>query len=104
LGYARQEHRLRVPARVAGPDADCPHPQQPYYLGQFTPAELKRDDLAHQLSVQTWRRAGYEAFDCGRGYAVEDYGDRIHLSSTGGDRLALQVAGEVRRIANKLNY
>lgn len=76
----------------------------PYYLNHLSAAELKREDLAHGLSVQVWQRAGYEAFDCGRGYAVEDYGDRIHLSSKGGNKLALQLAGEVRRIAKKLNY
>ena len=76
----------------------------PYYLDKLTPAEQSRDELAHTLSVQVWQRAGYEAFDCGRGYTVEDYGDRIHLSSTGGDKLARQISSEVRRIAAKLHY
>ena len=76
----------------------------PYYLNKLTPAEQSRDELAHTLSVQVWQRAGYEAFDCGRDYTVADYGDRIHLSSTGGDKLAQQIAGEVRRIATKLHY
>ncbi len=76
----------------------------PYYLAKLTPAEQTRDDLAYTLSVQVWQHAGYEAFDCGRGYTVDDYGDRIHLSSTGGEKLAQQIAGEVRRIAAKLHY
>ena len=76
----------------------------PHYLTRLTPAEQDRDDLAHTLSVQVWQHAGYEAFDCGRGYTAGDYGDRIHLSTTGGDKLATQIAGEVRRIAAKLRY
>lgn len=76
----------------------------PYYLDKFTAAERQREDLAYQLSVQIWQQAGYEAIDCGRGYTIGDYGDRIHLSSTGGDKLAQQLAAEVRRIAGKLGY
>jgi hypothetical protein len=76
----------------------------PHYFARMTPAEQKRDDLAYTLSVQVWQKAGYEAFDCGRNYSAGDYGDRIHLSSTGGNKLAGQLASEVRRIAAKLNY
>lgn len=76
----------------------------PYYLNQLTLAEQDRDDLAHLLSVQVWQQGGYEAFDCGRGYTIGDYGDRIHLSSTGGEKLAAQIAGEVRRVTAKLHY
>ncbi len=76
----------------------------PYYLDRLTPAEQQRDDLAHTLSVQVWQHAGCESVDCGRGYTIDDYGDRIHLSSTGGEKLAQQIATEVRRISTKLQY
>lgn len=76
----------------------------PHYLNQLTAAEQQRDDLAYARSVEVWQNAGCEAFEAGRGYTAGDYGDRVHLSSTGGDRLARQVASEVRRMAAKLHY
>jgi lysophospholipase L1-like esterase len=76
----------------------------PYYVKMLTPEEIKRDDLAYRDGVAAWKEAGYGAAEYGRDFAPEDYGDRTHLTASGGRRLAEIVAGEVATLAKKLGY
>jgi hypothetical protein len=76
----------------------------PLYLRQLTPDEMLREDDAYRDCIHAWRAAGYEADDYGRDYEDTDFGDRTHLTSTGGLRLAAQVSSQVQRIAGKLGY
>jgi hypothetical protein len=74
----------------------------PYYRRRLAPEELARDGQAYDDAVQLWRDAGYTAMDYGRDFADDDFGDRTHLSKTGGRKLAELVAPQVRAIENRL--
>jgi lysophospholipase L1-like esterase len=76
----------------------------PYYLRQLTADERLRDDAAYRDGAAAWRKAGYEAADYGRDYDDADFGDRTHLSASGGRKLALQVSEHIQEIARKLGY
>jgi hypothetical protein len=76
----------------------------PLYLRQLTPDEMVRDDDAYRDCVNAWRHYGYAADEYGRDYDETDFGDRTHLTGTGGRKLAAQVAGDVQEIARKLGY
>ena len=76
----------------------------PYYRRRLTPDEQARDDQCFRDAVRIWRDAGVESTDYGRDFTDDDYGDRTHLSKTGGAKLAELVAPEVRAMAAKLSY
>jgi hypothetical protein len=76
----------------------------PYFTSKLSPDEQERDNLAHLLTVQKWREAGYEAMDYSNDFVIEDYGDRVHLTSLGGAKLAKVVAANVREMSRKLGY
>jgi lysophospholipase L1-like esterase len=76
----------------------------PLYLRQLTPDEALREDASYRDCESVWRQFGYAADDYGRDYDDSDFGDRTHLTGTGGRRLAAQVAADVRQIAVKLGY
>lgn len=76
----------------------------PYYLGKLNAEELARDDRGYQDARRLWEEAGYNAMEYGRGFENNDFGDRAHLSKTGGRKLAEMVAPEVTAIAKRLNY
>jgi hypothetical protein len=76
----------------------------PFYVGQLSADELLRDSAAFRDAVEEWRRAGYEASDYGSGFEPADFGDRTHLSASGGRKLAGQVAGLVTEITRKRGY
>jgi hypothetical protein len=78
---------------------DCP-----YYVQKLSPDDSERYELACRLTVQQWQEGGYEAFDYGRDFSADDYGDRIHLTATGGTKLAALTAVHVREMARKLGY
>jgi hypothetical protein len=73
-------------------------------VGQLSADELLRDSAAFRDAVEEWRRAGYEASDYGSGFEPADFGDRTHLSASGGRKLAGQVAGLVTEITRKRGY
>lgn len=76
----------------------------PYFIKKLSPDEQERDELAHLLTVQKWMEAGYEAMDYGSDFVIEDYGDRVHLTSLGGAKLAKLVATKVREMSRNLGY
>lgn len=76
----------------------------PYYLQMLAPEEIRRDDLAYRDSIAAWREAGYAAEEYGRDFTPEDYGDRTHLTVSGGRKLAVVAAREVETLARNLGY
>jgi hypothetical protein len=76
----------------------------PYYLQLLTRAEVSMLRQAGGDSVDVWRKAGYAALDYGWDYTPADFGDRIHLTKTGGWKLADQVAPKVASMAASLGY
>jgi hypothetical protein len=76
----------------------------PYYRRQLTPDEQVREDRGYHDGVLFWRKAGYPSMEYGRDFTDDDFGDRTHLSRTGGRKLAEAVAPEVRAISERLGY
>lgn len=76
----------------------------PYYTNRLTAAERERDELAIRDSLSLWEASGYAALDTGRGFVPEDYGDRTHLTASGGLKLAQVTAPKVRALAAQLGY
>jgi hypothetical protein len=76
----------------------------PFYRRQLSPTELVREDLGFHDAVELWREAGYDALEYGRDFTDDDFGDRTHLSKSGGEKLAEIVAPEVKALAARLSY
>jgi len=76
----------------------------PYYLDQLSPEERQREDFAYREAVAAWRALGYRARDYGSDYAPADFGDRTHLASSGGRKLARTVAAEINSMVVDLGY
>lgn len=79
-------------------------PNSPYYVSRLTPAEQARDGLAIRDTVARWMALGYAATDYGPGFDDTDFGDRTHLTATGGRKLAARLAPEIRALARLLGY
>jgi hypothetical protein len=79
-------------------------PDSPYYVERLTPAERARYHEVLRLAVTVAEQTGFAALGAGRGYGVEDFNDRCHLSEAGGRRLAAEVAPKVRLLAKQLGY
>ena len=67
-------------------------PDSPYYVERLAPDERARYRDVLRLAVACLERAGFAALEAGRGYGIEDFNDRCHLSEAGGRRLAAEVA------------
>ena len=76
----------------------------PYYVQRLTPEERALYHRGFEESRALWRAAGYPALIYGADYTEDDFGDRIHLSKTGGRKLAEQVGAEVGSLAKSLSY
>lgn len=76
----------------------------PYYTRQMSPVEQERDELAYRDSLDVWHSLGYAAADYGNNFQPDDFGDRTHLTTRGGRKLAEQLAPEIRSLAIKLNF
>lgn len=76
----------------------------PYYTKRLADDIRERDNLAYRDTVAGWNSTGYSALEYGQAFNISDYGDRTHLTSTGGRKLAETVAPAVRELASKLNY
>ncbi len=73
----------------------------PYYRSRLTDDERARDVQGYKDSVQLWRDAGFTAEDYGANFSDDDFGDRSHLSKTGGRKLAEAIAPIVGEIAGR---
>ncbi len=77
----------------------CPH-----YLRQLAPDLRARYDGFFPQTVRGLKEAGFAAAEVGRDFAEADYVDWCHLSEDGGDKMAAQVAEEVRALSRRLGY
>jgi lysophospholipase L1-like esterase len=75
-----------------------------YYIRQLTPDELLREDAAYRDGVAEWRKLGYASAEYGRDFDPSDFGDRAHLTATGGRKLAAIVAQQVQEMSRRLGY
>lgn len=76
----------------------------PFYRKKLTADESLRDDRGYQDTVEILESLGYGALEYGKDFAETDYGDRTHLTVSGGRRLAGVVAAKVGEMARKQGY
>ncbi len=76
----------------------------PFFFHMLSPAEARRDDLAYRDGAAAWREAGYASAEYGRDFLDEDFGDRTHLTASGGRKLAGITAREITALAERLGY
>ena len=76
----------------------------PFYVQQLTPDEQRRDAQSYDDTIALYRSTGYAAMTYPADINENDYGDRAHLTVSGGRKLADAVAEEVRAMAANLGY
>jgi hypothetical protein len=76
----------------------------PYYTRQLDPEIQARDDLAIADTMAGLESLGYGAVSYGRDFSDDDFGDRTHLTTSGGAKLAGVIAPAIAAMAQKLNY
>ncbi len=109
LADAAREQFLRF-ATNAFPDPLKPRTlmlisrNSPFYTQKFEPELRERDDVAVRDTIAGFEELGYAALDTGTLYAIEDFGDRTHLTSAGGAKLATVVAPKIEALSTKLGY
>jgi hypothetical protein len=77
----------------------------PYYVRELTAAEQMKYSQAARHHAQILTRLGFKrVLIPSEGFSEDDYIDRIHLSVSGGQKLAAAVAPTVQEIAVDLGY
>ena len=76
-------------------DGSCP-----YYLDRLAPTERDRNCAIYASCADIWQSQGIRCVVTGTGFAAEDYTDRAHLSSIGGQKLAVLVANQIRQFTS----
>ena len=76
----------------------------PFYVERLSAEERARDGQSYSDSLTIWRAAGYHAATYTDDFTAHDYGDRAHLTVSGGRKLAALVADNVRPMAVELGY
>jgi hypothetical protein len=75
-----------------------------YHRKQLPPDLRLLYEAVGEVTVRIARSQGLAAFKEGEGFAEDDYADLMHLTASGGARLARQVAAQVRERARALGY
>src|SRR5262249_22312615 len=76
----------------------------PYHLKLLTADERACYAVLSRLTRAHMQKAGFRALEIGRNYPPTDYADWVHLSESGGARMAEEVAPVVRDLARRLGY
>ncbi|MFA5058090.1 MAG: hypothetical protein WC485_08255, partial [Opitutaceae bacterium] len=76
----------------------------PFYVDRLSADERARDEQSYGDSLAIWRAAGYHATTYTDNFTASDYGDRAHLTVSGGRKLAALVADNIRPMAVELGY
>lgn len=78
--------------------------QCPLYVDQLTSPEKIAYDALFAATAGALEHAGFTALDVGRDYPEVMYYDHIHLGEEGGERLAQDLAPQIRALAKRLGY
>jgi hypothetical protein len=73
-----------------------------YYVRQLGDEDRAHYQTMMRKSVELLRAGGVNSIAAGADYPDEDYADLVHLVPPGAERLAAEVAPEVRRIAHEI--
>jgi lysophospholipase L1-like esterase len=72
-------------------------PYNPWFLAHLTEAERSRVTLSFHNSADLLEKAGFHVLSTlDRGFELTDFGDTVHLSPAGGQRIAHLVAEAIR--------
>ena len=97
-------------ARVAFPDAFKPRTlillayNAPFYSNQLSKDEHAAYEFAFSQGKSWLQKAGYHSVLIGPGLTDEDFADRVHLAASGGQKMAREIAPEIRAMAAQLGY
>jgi hypothetical protein len=76
----------------------------PYFTNQLSPDENAAYELAYSQGKSWLQKAGYHAVLFGPDLTNEDFADRTHLTASGGQKMAREIAPEIRAMAGQLGY
>ena len=76
----------------------------PYFWPYLSEREQACADTAYAWAVAALERTGFRALTTGKDFGIEDYDDLVHLTASGGARLARVLAPEIRAKARQLGY
>jgi hypothetical protein len=97
-------------ARVAFPDSFKPRTlillayNAPYFAKQLSPDEYAAYEFAFSQGKSWLQKAGYHSVLLGSDLTNEDFADRVHLAACGGQKMARDIAPEIRAMAVQLGY
>lgn len=110
IDLARVRSELEVDARATFPESFRRQTivsvtrMSPFYIDKLSDEERRCLGRAYDFTTMIFERVGYRALVTADGFLVEDYDDRVHLTGSGGEKLALQLAPAVREMAQRLGY
>jgi hypothetical protein len=76
----------------------------PYHIKLLSADERACYGVLSRLTRAHLEKAGFPALEIGSNYQPADYADWVHLSESGGARLAEEIAPVVRDLAQRLGY
>jgi hypothetical protein len=115
---AKGELRIKPPvadafmrdARVAFPDAFKPRTlvllayNAPYFSNQLSSDEQAAYQFVFAQGKSWLQKAGYHSVLIGPDLTDEDFADRVHMAASGGQKMARDIAPEIRAMAVQLGY
>jgi hypothetical protein len=97
-------------ALIAFPDSFKPRTlillvyNAPYFATQLSADEYAAYKFAFRQGKSWLQKAGYHSVLVGPDLTDEDFADRVHLTASGGQKMAGDIAPEIRSMAVKLGY
>lgn len=97
-------------ARAAFPDTFKPRTlvvisyNAPYYANQLSKDEYASYQFVYDQGISWLQKAGYRSELVGPDLTDEDFADRVHLTSSGGQKMARTIAPEIQSMAVQLGY
>lgn len=76
----------------------------PDLLRLLKPVEFAADDATYDEASSRWRRAGIKPVIVGRDYKISDYVDANHFSQSGSEKLAGEMAAQIKELTRELEY
>lgn len=76
----------------------------PYLTRQLSRDEYAAYDFIYHQGAMRLQQAGYHSMLVGSDWSDEDFADRVHLSPFGGQKMAREIAPEIRAMAFQLGY
>jgi lysophospholipase L1-like esterase len=76
----------------------------PYYRKRLSLPEQQCSHKGVEETHNLYQSTGYNVEIVSKDFNELDYRDRVHLSPSGGDKLATQIAPKIKQIAQRLGY